>query len=238
MSHIHFPATEIYKQNILKMGEEDWRICVCGEPGLDELMHLDFYTKEALYKELGLDINKPVICSTFHPETISNKITPEFVESVFTKILKTTEYQVLVTASNFDMGGNEINKVLNALSRSFPNLKYFESLGQRRYYSLLHCASLMLGNSSSGLVEAQSFNLPVINVGDRQLGRLSNKCVYDVKVDIDEILSAINIVDKEPFFNSFKNQANIYGDGNACDKIIHFLKGIDTELLLLKKSTF
>lgn len=238
MSHLHFPATEIYKQNILKMGEEAWRICVCGEPGLDELLHINFYSKEELFKELELDINKPVICATFHPETISNEITPKFIENLFLKILEMTDYQILVTSSNFDHGGNEINDLLGKLTNNYPNLKYIKSLGQRRYYSLLSYASLMLGNSSSGLVEAQSFNIPVLNVGDRQFGRLANKNVYNVIIDTVEILNAIKVITTQSFLNSFKNQPNIYGDGNASDRIINFIKTIDTQQILVKRSTF
>ncbi len=238
MAHLHFPATEIYKQNILKMGEEEWRICVCGEPGLDEILTADFYTKEELFHELNLNILRPVICATFHPETIAGKINAELIEDVFLRILNTTHYQILVTAANFDKGGNEINEKLEELTLKYANLKYVKSLGQRRYYSLLKYADLMLGNSSSGLVEAQSFNLPVINVGDRQAGRLANIGVYNVEAIPDKIIDAIDIVTDITYLDNFRNQPNIYGNGHASEKIIDFIDKVDFQKLLVKKSVF
>ena len=238
MAHLHFPATEIYRQNIIKMGEEEWRICVSGEPGLDDVLNTKFYSKTDLYNELDLDTEKPVICVTFHPETINNKINPEFIEDLFLKIVDKFGFQILVTASNFDNGGRQINEKLEQMALQNDSIKYVKSLGQRRDYSLLKYAELMLGNSSSGLVEAQSFNLPVLNVGDRQAGRLSNDNVFHVGIESDEIIKAITHVMSEPFKKAFFDKPNIYGDGNACQKIISSLQQVDLQNLLIKKSTF
>lgn len=237
MAHIHFPAMEIYKQNILKLGEEEWRICVCGEPGLDEIINMDFYPKEKLFSELGLSMYKETISLTFHPETINNSITPNFVAELITKLLNETNYQILATASNFDMGGEQINQVLEKFNTT-ENFKYVKNLGKFRYYSLLKYSNLVLGNSSSGIFEAQSFNLPAINVGNRQLGRLFNKSVYHVKSEANEILRAIKYVTSPDFIKTFCNEPNIYGDGNSCGKIIDFIKKVNPDKLLFKKSTF
>lgn len=238
MAHLHFPATEIYKQNIIKMGEEEWRICVSGEPGLDDVLNTDYYSKEDLFNELGLKTDRPVICVTFHPETISDSIDEKFVENLFLKILNEFDYQILVTASNFDKGGKEINDKLVQLATQYPSIVYVKSLGQRRYYSLLKYAELMLGNSSSGLVEAQSFNLPVINAGNRQAGRLANKNVYHVGLNHLDILKGMRYVVSKPFKQLYIDEPNIYGDGFASDKIISILKQVDLKDILIKKSTF
>jgi len=238
MAHIHFPATEICRRNIIKMGEESWRICVSGEPGLDEILKIHYIPKSDLFNELGLNEKLPVICTTFHPETIQNKITASFIEVLLLKIINTTNYQILVTSSNFDNGGLEINNVLKKLSSQYHSIKYFESLGQRKYYSLLKYSDIMLGNSSSGLVEAQSFNLPVINVGVRQAGRLANASTFNTIVNIDAVMNALAYVKTEKFVTAFKDKVNIYGDGNACERILQFIKEINTRDLLIKKSTF
>ena len=238
LAHIHFPATEEYKDNILRMGEEEWRICVSGEPGLDLLNDINCIPKSELYEMLGLDLEKKLIICTFHPETILNRITPDFVKEVLETILQNTDYQILTTAANFDHGGDDINDVLFQMTKSLKNIHYVRSLGQLKYYSVLKCADLMLGNSSSGLVEAQSFNLPVVNVGNRQEGRLVNPNVFQCQLNVDSILTAIKYVVSNEFKSIYMDKPNIYGDGKACDKIIDYLKKVDYSKLLLKRTIF
>lgn len=238
MAHLHFPATEVYRKNIEKMGEESWRICVSGEPGLDEVLNMEYISKSDLFLDLGLDMIKKTICCTFHPQTIDNKITADFVKNCLLSIVKEFNFQILVTAANFDNGGKEINLMLEELSSEFNTIKYVKSLGQKRYYSLLKYSALMLGNSSSGLVEAQSFNLPVVNVGDRQQGRLTNPNVVQSKIEINDVLNSINEALSINFKMKFINKPNIYGNGFACEKIINFIKSKDSSKLFFKKDVF
>ena len=238
MAHLHFPATDIYKRNILKMGEEEWRICTSGEPGLDEILNMDFIDKDDLFEDLGLSLNKKTICCTFHPQTIDNLIDGDFVKILLKKISCYDEFQVLITASNFDNGGREINKVIKKFASENKDVVFVQSLGQKRYYSLLKHADIMIGNSSSGLVEAQSFNLPVINVGNRQKGRLSNVNVINCEIDINEILRNMKFGISDEFKTVFYNKSNIYGNGTACAKIIEFLKALPSNNLLIKKDIF
>ena len=237
LSHIHFPATELYAKNILSMGEESWRVCISGEPGLDLVKTTQFVDRTVLYNELGLDHTLPVVLITFHPETISNKISPLLIKSVCGLLLE-KGYQVLATASNFDEGGAAINNVYESLAAENESFIYHKSLGQVRFYSMLNYADLMIGNSSSGLVEAQSFNLPVLNVGDRQKGRLANPNVIDVPAIDIEIEKKIKEAISNTFNNKFINKENIYGDGNACDRIIVFLEKLEWKKLLSKKDCF
>ena len=171
MAHIHFPATDIYAENLIQMGEEKWRIFKTGEPALDLLESISLIPKEELFKSLGLKQDKPLILSTFHPETISNKITSKLVKNILLPLLERNAYQILITASNFDDGGAELNNLYSQLSQEHEDIVFIPNLGQLRYYSILKNAALMLGNSSSGLIEAQSFFLPVVNVGERQAGK-------------------------------------------------------------------
>jgi GDP/UDP-N,N'-diacetylbacillosamine 2-epimerase (hydrolysing) len=238
MAHLHFPATEIYKSNIMRMGEEEWRICVSGEPGLDSVLSLNYPLKEELFHSLNLKEAKQVILSTFHAETINNTITGKFIQELVEQIIKKDKYQILFTASNTDIGGNEINMVLQQLSTQYEDIHFVKNLGKLRYYSMMKYADIMLGNSSSGIIEAQSYHLPVINVGLRQEGRLRNKNVYDVSGDVDLILNAIEEVQQNSFKKIFMNETNIYGDGHSCEKIVSFIKATDFSKLLYKKSIF
>jgi GDP/UDP-N,N'-diacetylbacillosamine 2-epimerase (hydrolysing) len=236
MAHLHFTSTEEYKSNILKMGEEEWRVCVSGEPGLDSISRLNYLSKDDLFDSIGLDIDKNTILSTFHSETIDNKINSSFIQKLVTSILEKNDCQIIFTAANVDIGGEEINDTIELLANKFQNVYFVKSLGKLKYYSMMKYAKVMIGNSSSGIVEAQSFNLPVINVGKRQEGRLRNNNVIDVDVNLNQILNHLELILN---FN-FETPANIniYGSGNACAIISSFLQNVDLDKLNLKKSTF
>ena len=238
MSHIHFPATEIYMENILKMGEESWRVCVAGEPGLDIIPTLHIPSKEDFCTTYKLDSSKPILLATFHSETINNSIDETFITNLIEKLISETNYQLLFTASNTDIGGIEINKTIENLASKYPRITSVRSLGKINYYAALNYADLVLGNSSSGLIEAQSFNIPVINVGTRLDGRLQNQNVLNAQTDINQIIEAIKFVKTESFKEKYYNQENIFGDGTACEKILAYLQKADWENLLFKKSTF
>lgn len=238
MSHLHFPATEIYKNNLLQMGEEEWRICVVGEPGLDEIRNLELIPKDELFNNLGLSMENKLVLATLHPETIDNQITREFIEGLIKEIMLKTDYDILFTGANFDHGGNEINELLRSMSVVEDRLTFIDSLGQKRYYSMLNYASILIGNSSSGLTEAQSFNIPVLNVGKRQQGRLFNPNVLHVSSSIVGVMEGLEYVMKNDFKTQYIDKDNIYGDGHASEKIIEKIKSVDASSLLLKKSTF
>jgi len=238
MSHIHFVATEMFKDNLIKMGEEPWRIAVCGELGLDEIVNLDLLSKEELFENLGLDINKQVICATFHPETIDNDITAEFVYSLLKEIIKNEDIQIVITSANFDHGGNDINAMLESLSKQVKQIVYIQNLGKYKYFSLVKYCLLVLGNSSSGLVEVQSFNVPVLNIGKRQQGRFANPNVYNSSVDIPTILEDLSFVLSEDFKFQYLNKPNLYRNENTVNIILDFLRNMEKRNLLEKKSTY
>lgn len=239
ISHLHFAGTETSKNNLLKMGEEEWRVFNVGEPGIDCILSIDLIDKKELYLDLNLDVSKPTVIATLHPETISNVINEEYVTDLFTRLLKEfPSHQFLVTASNFDLGGNEINETLKQLSSESDQIKFVTSLGQKRYYSILKYADFMLGNSSSGIIEAQSFLLPVVNIGTRQEGRERNVNTIDVGLNIDEIVAAAKKTQDVNFRNLIEKSENLYGNGRCADEIIKCFKSVEKESLFLKKSTF
>lgn len=238
MSHLHFPATEIYQQNILKMGEEAWRICVSGEPGLDDILSLKLPSRSEFYERFQLPESQPVFISTFHSETIGQRINRAFLTELVDALCQKTTAHLLFTAANTDVGGIQINETLEAISKTNNRVTFVPSLGKVNYYAAQRYCSLMLGNSSSGLVEAHSFGIPVVNVGSRQDGRLRNANVIDVAVSVEAILAAAERAQSTEFCEKFRQIPNIYGDGNACDRIVAYLKTIDWNRLLLKRSVF
>ena len=239
ISHLHFAGTEKSKINLLKMGEEEWRVFNVGEPGIDCILSINFINKKELFLDLNLDESKPTVIATLHPETISNVINEEYVsELIHRLLLEFPFHQFLFTASNFDLGGNVINETLLKLSSKFDQLKFVASLGQKRYYSILKYADFMLGNSSSGIIEAQSFLLPVINIGSRQEGRERNVNTIDVSLDLDEIISAARKTQDANFRSLIEGSSNLYGDGRCSDEIIKCFESVEKEDLFLKKSIF
>jgi UDP-hydrolysing UDP-N-acetyl-D-glucosamine 2-epimerase len=238
LAHLHFPATEASKRVLLRMGEEEWRICVSGEPGLDELLAEPPLAREALFGSLGIPADRRVALATFHPETIGNAITPAFVSEAAEALLAGTGYHLLFTGANFDPGGREINACLEAMALGNSRVTYAPSLGQERYRSMLSHADLMLGNSSSGLVEAHSFALPALDVGKRQQGRLANANVVRVPADPRAILAAIPAAVSPSFRAGLRESPNLYGDGKAVPRILAALAAADPGALPLKKNVF
>ncbi len=238
LSHLHFPATEAAKGILLRMGEEEWRICVSGEPGLDEMLAETPMDRDAVFGSLGIPPERHVLLATFHPETIANAITPAFVRATTEALLASTGYHLLFTGANFDPGGPEINACLEAIAAGEPRITYTPSLGQERYRAMLRHADLMLGNSSSGLVEAHSFAMPALDVGKRQQGRLANANVVRVPADPRAILAAIPAAVSPSFRDGLRAVPNLYGDGRAVPRILAALAAADPDRLLFKKNVF
>ena len=242
MAHVHFPAVKEYRDNVIRMGEESWRICVAGEMGLDILDKFIPIPKEKLFKALSLDMSKRTVVATFHPETISHQMKPEIVAEICSLMTDHFDLQVLVTSAAADEGGVEINNKLLQLSQGNKNIIFVKSLGQERYYSMLTYASLVIGNSSSGITEVQSFKVPTVNIGGRQTGRLQNLNTINANLKLNEIKSAISEALSPSFVSQFSGKSNIYGDGKASVKIANFIKNLMTvkskQEILSKKTVF
>ncbi|MBE0675466.1 MAG: UDP-N-acetylglucosamine 2-epimerase (hydrolyzing) [Bacteroidales bacterium] len=235
LSSLHFTGTAQATASLVKMGEESWRICTCGELMLDKLRETTIAGRDDFFAQTGLHPTKPFILVTFHPETINNEISGEFILNLFEAILNQGRFQICATASNPDPGGTEINEAFHSLAARYDNLKFIPTLGSRLYYSAINYATVIVGNSSGPLIEAQSFNKPVVNVGKRQRGRLTNPNVLDVEPDSGKILKAMELALTPEFRESFSGKPNIFGDGSASEKIVSFLTSVGREELLLKK---
>lgn len=239
MAHIHFTGAEYYKERIIKMGEEPWRVYNVGQPGLENIKRLKLLEKEKLEYELKMKFDKKVFLITYHPVTLDVQNTEKQMNNLLGAISK-FDAKYIFTYPNADYGNKIIIDKINEFKQKHDNVYIFHNLGQVKYLSLMKYADVMIGNSSSGIIEAPSFKLPVVNIGDRQKGRLRNKNIIDVDYNEIQIIEGINkaLYDKK-FIDSLNSLENIYGDGNTSKKVVNVLKNIKIDRnLLCKKLTY
>lgn len=237
MSHIHFTAAETYKKRIMQMGESPDSVFCFGAPGLDNIYKLPLMTKNELLKELGISTDKKIGVVTYHPVTLEESSSESQMNEILKAVSNFNDIYWVVTGTNADAGGRAIMKRIGDFVCSNTDKgKVFSSLGQLRYLSLLKHASVMVGNSSSGLLEAPSFELPVVNIGDRQKGRIKVMNVIDVAECRERtIREAIERALSPEFRQSLKGMKNPYGQGNASERIVEKLKTVNIKQGLIKK---
>lgn len=233
LSHLHFVATEEYAHRIVQLGEEPWRITVCGGLSLDNLKELDLMPLEELSSFCGEKLENPFLLVTFHPVTMEYDRSGEQVEQLL-KALRQVEFQTLITMPNADTGNQIIRRRIESFCSQNFSAHAVENLGTRGYFSAMFHASAMVGNSSSGIVEAASFKLPVVNVGTRQGGRARNSNIIDVGYTSEEILEGIRKSQDPAFRESLNNLRNVYERGSASGSITKRLREtpLDDRILL------
>ena len=236
MSHIHFPSTEFYAERIKRMGEEDWRIFVSGAPGLDNIRMLEpLMSKEEFKEKYDIDLELPTIIVTYHPVTLEYENTLWQLQNLLAA-LEAVNQQIVFTYPNADTMGRLIIEMINDFAKKHSRVHIRINLGQHGYLSLMRYASAMVGNSSSGIIEAPSFELPVVNIGSRQRGRVRARNVIDVGYSKDEIYDGIKKALSPELKRSLKGLVNPYGEGKASQIIVDVLKSIEiNDELLLKK---
>lgn len=240
MSHIHFAATDQYRKRIIQMGELPKNVFCFGAPGLDNIHRLKLLDIKKLSDELEIPGNAKIGIVTFHPVTLEKNLAECHIAEIIEAIKNFKEIYWVFTLPNADTEGRSITEKINNFVNEFPEKgRVFISLGQLRYLSLLKNAVLMVGNSSSGLIEAPSFELPVVNIGDRQRGRVRGKNVIDVpECKKEPIINSIYKALSPDFRNSLKGMKNPYGEGNASEKIVKILKTISLGEGLIKKTFY
>lgn len=240
LASLHFPATEQYRQRILMMGEEPDRTYNFGAPGLDHLHRTELLSRESLAEVLGMPLVRPTAMVTYHPVTgePDSRLAVQ-LGSLLAALESRPQLQVIVTKSNADAMGRWINEQLvDWCSRHPERTRCFDNLGHKVYLSCLRHLDLMVGNSSSGLIEAPSFQLPVINVGNRQQGRLQADNVISVEPHTDTIREAITRVLDPGFRTGLAGMVNPYdrqGDGRISRRIKDVIKTLPLHEGLMKK---
>jgi len=235
LAHLHFASAEPHARRIAAMGEEPWRIHTVGAPGLDRLATTEPLSRAALARELGLPEAGPWLLVTFHPVTLEYRDTAAHIDELLAAIEKTDGF-IVITYPNADTSGRLIVERIEEFAGRHPRrCRLAKSLGERLYLSLLRHADLMIGNSSSGLIEAPSFGLPVVNVGARQRGRLRGANVIDVEPSREDILRGIEAAQAPAFRTRARAAANPYGDGRAAPRIVEALRAVALDARLVQK---
>jgi UDP-hydrolysing UDP-N-acetyl-D-glucosamine 2-epimerase len=239
MSSLHFAATEVYRKRIIQMGEMPSRTFNFGAPGLDELFGEPLMTRAELESDLGVSLHDDSAIVTYHPETQDATSSHEQIRVVLSAIEKSS-VRAVFTMANADAGGQVINQAVQKFcSRNPKHFKLVANMGRRRYLSCLQHFRLMIGNSSSGLVEGPSFRIPVVNIGDRQRGRVRGKNIIDVARDEAAIRKGIECALSSRFRASLRRMKNPYDrfhDGRTSERIKNVLKEVELSEDFLKKS--
>jgi len=233
MSHLHFTATEAYARRVRQMGEEPWRVTVSGALSLDNLSQIDMLTPDQLEERYGFDLSEPPLLVTFHPVTLEYAQTDQHIGALL-GALDDSGRPVIFTYPNADTAGRRIIEGINRYVDEHQNAWAVDNLGTQGYFSLMTHAATMVGNSSSGIIEAASFKLPVVNIGNRQRGRMHDRNVIDVATTREAIREGIEQAMSNDFRTGLADLINPYGDGTAAEKIVSRLKSVelDQELLL------
>ena len=221
MSTLHFPGVESSVENLRRMLGKDSNIYTAGEPGLESFLRYELMSREELAENIRLDVNKPWCLVTLHPETkISIKENVMMAENLLKVMENLKDVQFVISKANADYGGSQINAFWDeAVAKNAEKYKLFTSLGQRRYLSFMRQAAGVLGNSSSGIVEAPFMGIPVVNIGDRQKGRHLCKNIIQCGRSYEEIKEAVNRMQGQPQLVD-----TYYGDGHTAEKVIAHIK--------------
>ena len=229
MATYHFPATDTYRARILQMGEDPGRVFNFGAPGLDQIHRKKPMTRRALEKVLDFDLTGRVAIVTYHPVTLSSGSSVGTVKNIV-ESLERTGLRALFTKANADSDGIRINRYISEICAAHPErYKFFDNLGQDVYLGCLKHLDLMIGNSSSGLIEAPTLKIPVVNIGKRQDGRVKAGNVIDVDVSAEEILRGVEMALSEEFarrLGDVKNPYDLHGDGKTSFRIKEALKTV------------
>lgn len=233
-AHFHLTSCDASTQRLMAMGESPDRIVEVGNPGLDLLRKMDFVPIEVLTAELRLPPGRPFLLATLHPITDDPGQAAQQMRTTL-EALAEADMPVVFTYPNSDSGGRAMLKELESWrDRSF--IRIVPNLGSHRYLSLMRCAAALVGNSSSGILEAPSFRIPVVNIGTRQYGRLQAKNILNVSFDRDAVVGAIKFALNDPQFRkSLATCENPYGDGKTAERVVDILSRLKLTRALIAK---
>jgi len=234
MSHLHFVATEVYAKRVRQMGEEPWRITVSGAPALDNLKTVELLERPEIEERYNLQLEEPFLLVTYHPVTLEFEHVEARVEALLAA-LADLKMAVVFTYPNADTGSRQIIKAVEDYAGKTEHAQIVVNLGMQGYFSMMKQAAAMVGNSSSGIIEAASFQLPVVNIGNRQRGRLRAQNVIDVGDNRADISEGIRRALDPEFRSGLANLVNPYGDGIAAERIVARIKSVEFGDQLLTK---
>ena len=235
MSHVHFVATSEYRQRVIQLGEDPETVHHVGGLGIDSISRLNLLNKAALEKSLGISFLDRSLVITFHPVTLENQTSKVQMSELLDSLSQLRDTTLIFTLPNADTGGRIIIELIEKFVDTHPNSKSFASLGQINFFSCLQFVDGVIGNSSSGLLEAPSFRIGTINIGNRQQGRLKSKSVIDCEPTSSDISHAIKKLYSAEFQDILLGTENPYGHPGASNKIVKIIKGLNPSSILFKK---
>lgn len=233
MAHLHFVTNEEAQRRVRQLGEDPKRVHLVGNPALDQIAKLELMDRAAFEDAVGMKLREKNLLVTYHPVTLDD--TPSAM--AFSELLAALdalgpEVGLIFTKPNADTHGRVLIGMIDAFVQGHSNAVAHVSMGQRLYYSAMKHASMVVGNSSSGLLEAPSFKIPTVNVGDRQRGRVLAESVINAPAETQAIGEAIH----KAFALDLSSVANPYGDGKSSERIVKVLREIDDPRSLVRKS--
>lgn len=225
MSHLHFTSTEEYRKRVIQLGEQPNAVFNVGAIGLDNIKKLKLLSREEFELSIERKLNKRNLLITFHPVTLENQSAKKQFQNLLNALDKQEDTLLIFTKPNSDKDGRVIIQMIDEyVNNNSSKAIAFTSLGQLRYLSAIQYMDAIVGNSSSGIVEVPAFNVPTINIGDRQKGRINGATIFNcipLESEICKTLSKAYLFDKSKYYN------HPYGEGNATEKILEILKNTD-----------
>jgi UDP-hydrolysing UDP-N-acetyl-D-glucosamine 2-epimerase len=237
MSHLHFTSSDVYRRRVIQLGEQPDRVFNVGAPAIENVRRLTLLSKEELEKSINFQLGNAPLLVTYHPVTLKTGGGIESLRNLLIALGQVVaERHIVITFPNADTYGRELIPLLQGFADDNRDRVLFtQSLGQLRYLSLMKISGAVVGNSSSGLLEAPAFGVPTVDIGIRQQGRLKPASVVNSDEDLESIKWSLKQALSETHQNLSKTISNPYGDGYVTDKIINILKRADFSNLILKK---
>ena len=236
-SYLHFTSTEVYRKRVIQLGEHPSRVFNVGALGIDNIKKLKLLTKEELEKKLGKKLKSRNLLITFHPVTLEKGTSEKQFKQLLKALDELDDTLLIFTKANADTEGRKINKMIDEyVNKNKEKAIAFTNMGQLLYLSTMKYVDAVVGNSSSGIIEAPSFKIGTINIGDRQKGRIKADSVIDCKPNYTDIKQALNKIFSKEFKEKLKKVKNPYGDGKSAERIVKILKTAD--LSNIKKEFF
>lgn len=235
MSHLHFVATDEYRQRVIQLGEHPQRVFNVGGMGIENINRLSLLSKTEFEQSIGFKLNQRNLLITFHPVTLEDQTAERQFSELLVAVDSLADTHLIFTKANSDANGKVINAMIDEYVAAHSDKAVgFTSLGQLRYLSALQYVDAVVGNSSSGLCEAPSFKIATINIGDRQKGRIKAGSVIDCEPSRDSILAAFDYAYSDTFKAQLMNVENPYGNSSPSQKIVQVIKEVSFDNLLKK----
>lgn len=225
MSYLHFTSTEPYRNRVIQLGENPERVFYVGALGVENIKKINLMTKEELERSIHFEIDENTVIVTYHPVTLENNTVEEQFLNLLEVLDRNPKIRMIFTKANADTNGRIVNELIDKYAaQNSERACAFVSLGQKRYLSALKYCRIVIGNSSSGIIEAPSFGKPIINIGDRQKGRICADSVINCGYTQQEIQQAMETALTEEFENKASNCRNPYEKENTAANIISVIK--------------